>query len=79
MAEETLEPARRSRLNQPAAGDVRSRTRLGELMLLTKAEARSVVYFGARIQSNRSSGAFFGDTLTQFASSFTSPLPVYFA
>lgn len=33
-------------------------------------------YFGARIQSMRSSGAFFGEALTQFAASFTFPLPV---
>ena len=36
-------------------------------------------YFGARIQSSRSSGSFFGDALTQLLSLFTSPLPLYFA
>jgi hypothetical protein len=39
----------------------------------------AINYFGARTQSNRSSGSFLGDALTQFASLFTSPLPVYFA
>jgi hypothetical protein len=57
-----------------SAGEGRRRTRLTRLKNPLTQLPRD--HFGARIQSNLSSAAFFGAALVQFASLFMSPFPV---